>query len=193
MRNSPFPQLAWIAAAAVLWAAAPAQGAELYVSGDLGISWFSGDGVGTNDIVGDLELGQERGRHAGLGRRRSARSSRSTRCCPGACACPGFGVPYWPGRELRFEGGDDVRFPDWETRFEVEYLRGRDAELATPSFNPLDAYRSDVEVVDGDGQAAARRADPHAGRALLGARAVPRAAHALRRRRRGHRVSPTSR
>ena len=58
---------------------------------------------------------------------------------------PGFGVPYWPGRELRFEGSDDVRFPDWTVRTEVEYLRGRDAELTTPSFTPLDAYRSDAE------------------------------------------------
>src|SRR6266850_6767073 len=51
----------------------------------------------------------------------------------------------WPGRELRYEGSDEAQFPDWEVRTEVEYLTGRDAEIATPSFNPLDTYRVDAQ------------------------------------------------
>ena len=105
---------------------------------------------------------------------------------------PGFGVPYWPGHELRFQGGEDVRFPDWETRFEVEYLRGRDAELTTPSFNPLDAYRSDVKAWTLMGK---MRLDvpirTPVARCSARVPFLEPLTH-LRRRRRGHRRSPTS-
>jgi hypothetical protein len=51
----------------------------------------------------------------------------------------------WRTRLLRFAGGEEWQFPDWEVRTEIEYLRGRDAEIATPSFNALDTYRVDAE------------------------------------------------
>ena len=132
--------------------------------------WFAGDGDGHQRPRRDLELGQERGRHAGLGRRRSARSSRSTRCCPGACACRASACPTGPATSCASTAARTCASRTGTMRFEIEYLRGRDAELATPSFNPLDAYRSDVEDVDGDGQAAARRAAAHAGRARCSGR-----------------------
>jgi hypothetical protein len=48
---------------------------------------------------------------------------------------PSFGVPYWPGHEWRVDGSEGFGFPDWGMRLEVEHLRGRDAEMTTPSFN----------------------------------------------------------
>jgi hypothetical protein len=131
MRNCPFPQIAWIAAAAVLWAAPPVQGSELYVTGELGVSQLSGEGVGTNDLVGISNEGS---------------SEDATPVWGGGLGAifPLNSILPWRMRVPGF--GEDVRFPDWETRFEVEYLRGRDAELTTDSFNPLDAYRSDIKT-----------------------------------------------
>jgi hypothetical protein len=144
MRIRLYSKLAPIAAAVGLIAAAPAPGTELYVSGDLGISWLSGDGVGTNDVVGLSNSGKSEDATPVYGGALGVMFPLNA-ALPWRMRLPGFGVPYWPGRELRFEGGDDVRFPEWVTRFEIEHLRGRDAELVTPSFNPLDAYRSNVE------------------------------------------------
>jgi opacity protein-like surface antigen len=145
MRNGPFPQIAWIAAAAALWAAGPVQGSELYVSGELGVSQIAGEGEGTNDLVGVTNPGDSEDASpiwgGGLGAVFPLNAM-----MPWRMRLPSFGVPYWPGQEVRFHGGEDVRFPDWKTRFEIEYMRGRDAELTTPSFNPLDAYRSDVKT-----------------------------------------------
>jgi opacity protein-like surface antigen len=136
--------IAWLAAIAALSAAGPVRGAELYLSGDLGISWVDGDGVGVNDVVGNATAGVSEDATPVYGGALGAQFPMNA-ALPWRMRLPGFGVPYWPGRELRFEGSDDVRFPDWTVRTEVEYLRGRDAELTTPSFTPLDAYRSDAE------------------------------------------------
>ena len=170
MRIPLFPQVAWIAAGVAFAAAGPARAAVLYAEGDLGISWFAGDGVGTNDIVGISNSGKSEDETPVWGGALGIQFPLSD-ALPWRMRLPGFGVPYWPGRELRFEGSDDVRFPAWEVRTEVEHLRGRDAEMTTPSFNPLDAYRSDVEVVDADGKAAPRRAGPRAGPRAAGTRA----------------------
>lgn len=145
MRSSPFPQIAWIAAAAVVWAASPAQGSELYVSGELGVSQMAGDAVGTNDLVGISNSGKSEDASPVWGGGLGAIFPLNA-MLPWRLRLPGFGVPYWPGHELRFDGREDVRFPDWKTRFEVEYLRGRDGELTTDSFNPFDAYRSDIKT-----------------------------------------------
>jgi hypothetical protein len=145
MRTRLSSKLAWIAATAALLGAVPAPGSELYVSGDLGISWLSGDGVGRNDIVSLSNSGKSEDATPVYGGALGVMFPLDA-ALPWRMRLPGFDVPYWPGRELRFEGSDDVGFPDWTTRFEVEYLHERDAELSTPSFNPLDAYRSDVKV-----------------------------------------------
>jgi hypothetical protein len=138
-----FQRTIWIALAALLGAAPAAHGAELYLSGDLGISWTSIDGLGTNDIVGITNSGSSEDATPVYGGALGVVFPLNA-ALPWRWNMPGFGVPYWPGRELRFEGGE-TRFPEWEVRTEVEHLRGRDAELDTTSFNPLEPYRSDVE------------------------------------------------
>jgi len=132
MRNFPVAPLLSVAVAALCWAAGPARAADLYLAGDLGISWFGGEGAGTNNIVGVTNRGS------------------------GDDVTPVWGValgtvfplnaalPFrW--RMPGFAGGEETQLPDWEVRTEVEHLRGRDAELATPSFNALDTYRVDAE------------------------------------------------
>jgi outer membrane protein with beta-barrel domain len=136
------PQLAWIALAAVFQLAAPARGTEIFLSGDLGISFFEGRGVGTNDLVNISNSGRSEDKTPVWGGSLGV-------MFPMNALLPwrmrGFGVPYWPGHEWRVGDGDDFGFPDWGMRFEVEHLRGRDAELTTPGFSPNDSYRSDVQ------------------------------------------------
>ena len=144
MRIRLWCPLAWIAVAAVLTAAGAAPAATLFVSGDLGISWFSGDGVGTNDFLAVSNSGKSEDQTPVWGGSLGMMFPLSD-ALAWKMRIPGFGVPYWPGKEIRFEGGDAVTFPDWNTRIEVEHLRGRDAQLVTESFTPLDAYRSDIE------------------------------------------------
>jgi Outer membrane protein beta-barrel domain len=143
MRRFRF-MVASIGFAASLGAVSSARSAELYLAGDLGISWFSGSGKGTNDIVAMTNSGTSEDATPVYGGALGVVFPLNA-ALPWPMRLPGFGVPYWPGREVRFEGGDDVRFPDWEVRAEVEHLRGRNADLVTPSFNPLDAYRSNAK------------------------------------------------
>ena len=145
MRMSPFPQIAWIAAAAALWAASPVGASKLYVTGELGVAQIAGEGEGTNDLVGITNAGKSEDASPVWGGGLGAIFPLNE-MLPWRMRLPSFGVPYWPGHEVRFHGGEDVRFPDWDVRWEVEYLRGRDAELTTDSFNPFDAYRSDVKT-----------------------------------------------
>jgi opacity protein-like surface antigen len=136
-------RLATLAALAIA-AISPARATELYVAGDLGISWFEGRGVGVNDIVGSRDTGTSTDSTPIYGGSLGVQAALNE-ALPWKMRLPGFGIPYWPGHELRVHEGDEFQLPDWAVRFEVEHLRGRDAELTTPSFNPLDAYRSDVE------------------------------------------------
>jgi len=144
MRTSPYRQLAWIALAAALHVASPARGAELFLAGDLGISFFHGRGVGTNDIVNISNAGHSEDSTPVYGGALGAMFPLSA-ALPWKMRMPGFAVPYWPGRELRFRESDEFGFPDWRVRVECEHLRGRDAEMTTPSFNPFDAYRVDAK------------------------------------------------
>lgn len=143
MLDPVWPRLAWIAALAALATAPAARAAELYLSGDLGISWTSIDGVGTNDIVGVSNSGSSEDSTPVYGGALGMMFPMND-VLPWRWNMPGFSVPYWPGRALRFEGGE-THFPDWEMRAEIEYLGGRDAELSTPSFNAIEPYRSDIE------------------------------------------------
>jgi hypothetical protein len=145
MRTSRFSLLAWIAVAAALSTAAPARGAQqLYLAGDLGISWLSAKGVGTNDIVAITNSGTSEDSTPLYGGELGVLFPMSD-ALPWRMRLPSFDVPYWPGHAWRFEGSDDVRFPGWQMRAAAEHTRGRNAQLTTPSFNPLDSYRSDVE------------------------------------------------
>jgi hypothetical protein len=145
MRIGPSPKLAWLVlAAAALSAAAPAHGAELFVTGDLGISQLHGRGVGTNDIVAISNAGRSEDATPVWGGALGAVSPMNE-VLPWKWRMPGFGVPYWPGHEIRFREGDEMGLPAWPVRLEVEHLRGRNADLTTPSFNPLDSYRSNIK------------------------------------------------
>jgi opacity protein-like surface antigen len=129
MRYAPISKLAWIAAAAVCWTTGPARAADLYVAGDLGISWFGGEGTGTIDVVG-------------------TNKGSNDDASPVFGAALGMVFPLntmLPAR-MRFPGiTEEKALPDWEVRTEVEYLTGRDAEIATPSFNALETYRVDAQ------------------------------------------------
>jgi hypothetical protein len=59
--------------AALCWAG-PARAADLYLAGDLGISWFGGEGTGTNDIVGVSNRGSGDARELGRPDRQGQRS-----------------------------------------------------------------------------------------------------------------------
>jgi len=143
MRSILFRQLAWSAVASLVWAATPAQAAELYLAGELGIASLSGEGTGTNDIVG-TNTGSSKDASPVYGGALGIVFPLNA-ALPWRMRIPGFAVPYWPGRQLRFHGGEDVRFPDWGVRVEVEHLRGRGVDLSTSGPNALEPYRSDVE------------------------------------------------
>ena len=130
MRKAQFVSLAWIAAATVCGAAGPARAADLYVAGDLGISWFGGDGEGTITGIGTNTGSNDDATPvwgAGLGM-----------VFPLNAALP---------MRMRLPGmAEEAQLPEWEVRTEVEYLAGRDAEIATPSFSALDSYRVDAQA-----------------------------------------------
>lgn len=123
--------------------AAPARAAELYLAGDIGISNVDAEGDGFNSVVGIANSGESSDASPVYGVALGMAFPLDS-AIPVRLRFPEFSIPYWPGRALRFHGGEDVRLPDWDVRFEVEHLRGRDVELATPSFAPLEPYRSDV-------------------------------------------------
>ena len=133
MRTCTSARLAFasLALCTALGSAAPARASELYVSGDLGISWTSGEGNARNDIVGLTNKGT---------------GEDATPVYGGALGAifPMDAVMPWKWRMPGFR--EEWSFPEWPVRFEVEHLRGRDAELATPSFNPFDSYRVDVNA-----------------------------------------------
>lgn len=121
---------AWLSAA--LLAAAPAGAAELYGAGDLGISWLGVDASAANDLLGLTHEGED------------------TDETPVYGVALGVEFPLrqalpWQVRMPRWLGGEDVSFPDWSTRFEIEHLRRSDAELDTPGVNPQEPYRASVE------------------------------------------------
>src|SRR5262249_19662560 len=124
---------------------APARAADLFVTGDLGISRFTGHADATNDLVGITNHGSGHDDTPVWGGALGAVAPLSD-ALPWKWRMPGFGVPYWPGHEWRFREGDEMGSPSWPLRFEVEHLRGRDAEITTHSFNPLDSYRVDASA-----------------------------------------------
>jgi opacity protein-like surface antigen len=131
-------------AATALLAALPVAGAELYLAGDIGIASLSGDGSGTNDFVGLTNTGSSTDEAPVYGAALGLQFPLNA-ALPWRMRLPEFGIPYWPGREIHFDGGEDVRFPDWGVRFEIEHLRGRNVDLATDSFNAFEPYRSSIK------------------------------------------------
>lgn len=129
--------------AATCWVAAPAPAAELYLAGDIGISSISGDGNGFNELAGLSNAGEGSDASPVYGAALGVAFPLGA-AVPWGARIPGFSIPYWPGHSLDFAGSEDFRLPDWEVRFEVEHLRGRDVQLTTDSFTPFDPYRADV-------------------------------------------------
>lgn len=121
----------------------PAGAAELYLSGDIGVSFGSGDGKGFIIPVGSIDKGSSEDASPVYGGSLGI-SFPLNQALPWRWRSPEVRIPYWPGRALEF-GGKDTGFPDWDTSFEVEYLGGRNYDLATRSFNAQDPYRSDVD------------------------------------------------
>jgi opacity protein-like surface antigen len=142
MRIWKAPSLA--AAPLGLLLALPAGAADLYISGDIGISSGTGDVNGENnflqlppdpdpgDNVDPEELAHTIQFSSGdsspvwgtaLGIAFPLRG-----VMPWRMRVPEFGVPIWPGKRLSF-GSEDFRAPEWETRFELQWLGGRDYEL----------------------------------------------------------------
>jgi len=145
MRSPRFVSaLGALAGAVLAWTASPPAGAaELYLAGDIGISSIDAEGDGFNSVVDISNSGESNDSSPVYGVALGMAFPLDS-AIPARLRIPGFSVPYWPGRALRFHGSEDVRLPDWDVRFEAEYLRGRDVELSTPSFAALEPYRSDV-------------------------------------------------
>ena len=132
-----------LAAVIAALSAAPAGAAEVYLAGNLGISSASGDASGFNSLAGVSSSGTGGDSSpvygTGLGILFPLNGA-----LPWRLRIPGFEIPYWPGRALRYEGSEDASFPSWQTRFEIEWLAGRDFEITTPGANSSLPYRSDV-------------------------------------------------
>lgn len=146
MRNPTFPRvLHRVAACLVTLVAGAAGAADLYLTGNIGISALSGSGAGTNDFISQTHTGDDVDSTPVYGSALGVAFPMS-RALPWETRMPRISIPYWPGKALRTDPEDDLGFPDWPIRFEVEYLRGIDAELATPGVNAIEPYRADYEA-----------------------------------------------
>ncbi|MEM7408704.1 MAG: outer membrane beta-barrel protein [Myxococcota bacterium] len=143
MRSQRSRTFGWLLGLALLLpAASPA--AELYLAGNIGISSLTGEGTGTNNFVSLTNSGSSNDSSPIYGGSLGM-AFPLNEALPWRMNLPGFAVPYWPGRQLRFFGEEDWRFPDWPMRVEIEHLRGRNFDLDTDSFNALEPYRADID------------------------------------------------
>jgi len=144
-RPSP-PALAraLVAGIASLLVASVAAGADFYLAGNIGVSALSLDGTGTNDFVGQRHPGRDTDSSPIYGASLGV-AFPLDRALPWRSRMPGFELPYWPGRSIHVNEDGEIGFPEWPMRFEIEYQRGTDAELATPGVNPIEPYRVDVD------------------------------------------------
>jgi opacity protein-like surface antigen len=152
MRIWKAPSLA--AALLCLVLALPSGAADLYISGDIGISSGTGDANGSNDFlrVPDPDPDDNIDPEA-LANTIGFSSSDSSPVfgtalgvafplrgvIPWRMRVPEFGVPIWPGKRLSF-GSEDFRAPEWETRIEVQWLGGRDYEIKGVGGTTVDGF-----------------------------------------------------
>lgn len=132
-----------LACVLALLAAAPAGAAEVYLGGTLGISSGTGDANGFNGLAGVSSSGSGSDSSPVYGSALGILFPLNA-ALPWRLRLAGFEIPYWPGRALRYEGSEDASFPSWQTRFEIEWLGGRDFEISSPGANGSLPYRSDV-------------------------------------------------
>jgi opacity protein-like surface antigen len=146
MRNPTAPRaMRGVIVLVVLLVSSGAGAADLYLAGNIGISALSGDGSGTNDFINQTHSGSDVDSTPIYGSSLGV-AFPLNRALPWKTQTPRLSIPYWPGRALETNGEEELGFPDWPVRFEVEYLRGVDAELSTPGVNPQEPYHADLEA-----------------------------------------------
>jgi opacity protein-like surface antigen len=119
-----------------------ARGAELYVSGNLGISFAQGDADYSNSL--GLELGGSDTDQSPTYGGALGMSFPLHELLPWRLRLPSFDVPYYPGRAWHVSGSEDWRFPGWRTQVEIEAQTGRDFEIITDGPNELVPFVSNV-------------------------------------------------
>jgi opacity protein-like surface antigen len=129
---------ATLVALALALGAGPAVAAELYASGHVGYSIGTGEGSGSNELVGQTGNGDD-------GDTSPMYGGAFGIAVPLSQAIPTFDLPYWPGRSLRINGRESFRLPGWRTLFEAEAITGRDFEFNIPGFSPLTPAVTEVE------------------------------------------------
>lgn len=140
--------LAWAGAMAIWLAlgalpAAAAEPSELYVKGDIGVSFGTGDATGRNDGLSRSDSGEDEDASPVYGVALGVRFALN-RALPWRWRTPEMRLPYWPGRHIECGGGESG-FPEWPVSFELEYLRGRNYDYDTRSFTARDPYRAEVD------------------------------------------------
>jgi hypothetical protein len=121
MRNPTLPR-AWCRAAVcvVTLVAGAAGAADLYLTGNIGISALSGSGAGTNDFISQTHTGDDVDSTPIYGSALGVAFPMS-RALPWKTRMPRMSIPYWPGKSIRTDAEDDLGFPDWPIRFEVRW------------------------------------------------------------------------
>jgi opacity protein-like surface antigen len=120
--------IAPLACVLLLLSATPAGAADVYLAGTLGISSAAGDARGFNSLAGVSSSGTGNDSSPVYGTALGMLFPLNA-ALPWRMRIPGFAIPYWPGRALRFE---------------LEWLGGRDFEISSPGANASLPYRSDV-------------------------------------------------
>ena len=130
-------------AALVLLLFSPAgHAAELYVSGNLGISFAEGEADYSNNL--GLELGGSDSDQSPTYGGALGMSFPLRELLPWRLRLPSFDVPYFPGRSWHVAGSEDWRFPGWRTQVEIEGQTGRDFEIITDGPNALVPFVSRI-------------------------------------------------
>jgi hypothetical protein len=139
MRNTRIHRpTAVMLAAAWLWLPASLAGAaELYASGHVGFSRVTGEGTGSNSLLGQSASGDDDDASPMYGGAFGI-------AVPLSQALPTFDLPYWPGRAVRINGSESFRLPGWRTLIEAEAITGRDFGFSTPGHSTLTPYITDV-------------------------------------------------
>jgi opacity protein-like surface antigen len=121
---------------------AGARAAELYVSGNLGISFAKGDADYSNSL--GLELGGSDDDQSPVYGGAIGMSFPLHELLPWRLRLPSFDIPYYPGKAWHVSGSEDWRFPGWRTQFEIEGQTGRDFEIITDGPNEFVPFVSRI-------------------------------------------------
>ena len=120
-----------------------ASAADLFVAGRAGFSNATGEGEGTNALVGPSLTGDDDDASPVYGGSLGVAVPLSD-VVPWSMRIPAFDIPYWPGRSIHVSGSEDFRFPGWRTLIEAEAMTGREFRFSTPGSSALTPYNSEV-------------------------------------------------